>query len=120
MKWVLVAVIVLCTVASDVLQSHEMRKHGPVDAFEVAGMRQTIAAAFGRPLLLSSIGCLAISFFAFVRLLRIAPLSFSVPMTASTYVLDGVLAKYVLHERVNGKRWLGIVLIAAGIVLISP
>jgi len=120
MKWVLVAVIVLCTAGSDVLQSHEMRLHGAVDAFEVSGLKQTVAAAFGRPLLLLSIGFLAVSFFSFVKLLRIAPLSFSVPMTASTYICDALLAKYVLHERVNAKRWLGIGLISAGIVLISP
>jgi drug/metabolite transporter (DMT)-like permease len=120
MKWVLVALIVLCTVLSDVLQSHEMKRHGEVDAFRVSGLKQTVTALFSRPLLLLSIVCLAVSFFAFLKLLTIAPLSFSVPITGSTYVADALLAKYVLKERVNKQRWAGIVLITAGILLIAP
>ena len=66
MKWMLVAVIVLCTVLSDVLQSHEMKRHGEVDAFRVSGLKQTVTALFSRPLLLFSILCLAVSFFAWL------------------------------------------------------
>ena len=120
MKWVLVALIVLCTVLSDVLQSHEMKRQGEVDAFRVSGLKQTVRALFSRPLLLLSVACLAVSFFAFLKLLTIAPLSFSVPITGSTYVADALLAKYVLKERVNKQRWAGIVLITAGILLIAP
>ena len=120
MKWVLVALIVLCTVSSDVLQSREMKRHGEVDAFRASGLKETLTALFSRPLLLLSVGCLAVSFFAFIKLLAIAPLSFSVPMTGSTYIVDALLAKYLLKERVNMQRWAGILLIAAGIVLIAP
>ncbi len=120
MKWILVALIVLCTVLSDVLQSYEMKRHGEVDAFRVSGLKRTVTALFSRPLLLLSILCLAVSFFAFVKLLAIAPLSFSVPITGSTYIADALLAKYLLKERVNKRRWAGIVLITAGILLIAP
>ncbi len=120
MKWILVGVIVLCTVASDVLQSREMKRHGEVDAFRASGLKRTLTAIFRRPLLLLSVGCLAISFFAFIKLLAIAPLSFSVPMTGSTYILDALVAKYLLKEHVNIQRWAGILLIAVGIVLIAP
>lgn len=120
MKWILVALIVLCTVLSDVLQSYEMKRHGEVDAFRVSGLKRTVTALFSCPLLLLSIMCLAVSFFAFVKLLAIAPLSFSVPITGSTYIADGLLAKYLLKERVNKRRWAGIVLITAGILLIAP
>lgn len=119
MKWLLVALIVSCTVLSDVLQSHEMRRTGHVDAFNSAGLKR-IVRVFAQPMLLLSIFLLAISFFAFLRLLMIAPLSFSVPVTACTYVFDGILAKYLLKERVNKRRWAGILLIAAGVVLIAP
>ena len=53
-------------------------------------------------------------------LLAIAPLSFSVPITGSTYIVDALLAKYILKERVNKQRWAGIVLITVGIILIAP
>jgi drug/metabolite transporter (DMT)-like permease len=120
MKWILVGLIVTCTVLSDVLQSHEMKRHGKVDAFRVSGLKQTVTALFSRPLLLLSVFALAVSFFAFVKLLAIAPLSFSVPITGSTYIVDALLAKYILKERVNKQRWAGIVLITVGIILIAP
>ncbi len=120
MKWTLVAAIVLCTVGSDVLQSREMKRHGEVDAFRASGLKQTLTALFARPLLLLSVGCLAISFFAFIKLLAIAPLSFSVPMTGSTYIVDALVAKYLLKEHVSIQRWAGILVIAVGVVLIAP
>ena len=120
MKWICVALIVLCTVLSDVLQSHEMKRHGAVDAFRVSGLKDTVVALFSRPMLFVSVLCLAVSFFAFIKLLAIAPLSFSVPVTGSTYIVDALAAKYLLKERVNKRRWAGIVLISAGILLIAP
>jgi uncharacterized membrane protein len=113
MKWILIAFIVACTVASDVLQSFEMKRSG------AAGAVQKSMAALIRPLFVLSIVLLAISFFAFLRVLRLAPISYIAPVTASTYVLDGFLARYVLKEHVTSKRWLGIAFVCAGVVLIS-
>lgn len=113
MKWLLIAVIVGCTVASDVLQSFEMKRSG------AGGEIRRSAAAAKKPLFLLSILLLAISFFAFLRVLRIAAVSFVSPVTATTYILDGVLAKFLLKEQVNRRRWLGIAFIFAGVVLIS-
>ena len=66
-----------------------------------------------------SIVLMAISFFAFLRVLREAPISFVAPVTSSAYVLDGLLARYVLKEHVNQRRWLGIACVFIGVVLIS-
>ncbi len=113
MKWFLIGVIVFCTVGSDVLQSFEMKRSG------AAGDVPKSLPVLTRPLFVLSIVLLAIAFFAFLRALRLAPLSFITPVTAITYVLDGLLAKYLLNEHVNRKRWLGIAFVFAGVVLIS-
>ena len=52
-------------------------------------------------------------------LLTIADLSFAVPATAVTYVLETVLAKYVLKEQVNWLRWAGASLVICGVALVS-
>ena len=62
---------------------------------------------------------MAVSFFAYLGLLTIADLSFAVPATAVTYVLETVLAKYVLKEHVNGLRWAGAALVICGVALVS-
>jgi uncharacterized membrane protein len=116
MRWILVFVIVLCTVASDVLQSHEMKRHGEITDFRVRALAGAVGHLAKRRFLILSIVCMALSFFAFLRLLEIAPLSFSVPATALTYVGDALFAHYVLHEHLSWQRWAGIVMIAGGVL----
>jgi drug/metabolite transporter (DMT)-like permease len=62
---------------------------------------------------------MAISFFAYLGLLSIADLSFAVPATAITYVLETVLAKFLLKEHVNWLRWAGASLVICGVALVS-
>jgi drug/metabolite transporter (DMT)-like permease len=40
-------------------------------------------------------------------------------VTAVTYVLETVLAKYVLKEHVNRLRWAGAALVICGVALVS-
>ena len=62
---------------------------------------------------------MAVSFFAYLGLLTIADLSFAVPATAITYVLETILAKYLLKEQVNWLRWAGASLVICGVALVS-
>lgn len=119
MAWLLVAVIIACTVASDLLQSREMRDEGRVDALRVAGLRRLLGAVARRRNLLLAIGCHAVSFFSFLALLRVADLSFAVPATAGSIVVETVLARVVLRERVDQRRWAGALLVAGGVALLA-
>lgn len=47
------------------------------------------------------------------------PLSFAYPFAGLTYVLTALFARFVLHEKVPGLRWLGIALIITGIVTVG-
>ena len=93
MKWFYLSGIVGGTVCSDLLQSH--------------GMRNANGRRWKLPL---SIFFMAISFFSFTQLLRIAPLSFAVPASAASIAIDTLLARLVLHEHID---------CAAGLVLSS-
>jgi drug/metabolite transporter (DMT)-like permease len=62
---------------------------------------------------------MAVSFFAFMALLSVAELSFAVPATAASYVLETILARYILKERISRKRWAGALLVACGVALIA-
>ena len=111
-NWLLVATIVGSTAAADVLQSLEMKRHAE------ATVGKTVAI-LGRSRLLLSIVCMAISFFAFMVLLSVADLSFAVPATAASFVIETMLAKYFLGEHVDGRRWAGAVLVAFGVALLA-
>jgi drug/metabolite transporter (DMT)-like permease len=118
MKWVLVAVIVIATVVSDLLQSHEMKRAGEqsVSARGLARLLQTIAR---RRLLILGIAGNAVSFFAFMALVQREPLSFAVPASSAGFVLETLLARFVLHERIGPRRAAGAVIVLAGVVLVG-
>jgi drug/metabolite transporter (DMT)-like permease len=111
--WLLVTAVVTATAFADLLQAIEMKRH---TGATVSG---TAAAVFRRPLLLGSIVFMAASFFSFLALLRISDLSFAVPATAASFVVETFLAKHVLRERVDGRRWSGTLLVAAGVALLA-
>jgi uncharacterized membrane protein len=117
-KWLLLAVIILSTVISDLLQSREMKTvSGP--SAEAPGLVKVLGLIASRRDLAFAILCMAISFFAFLALVQTQPLSFAVPASAGSFVLETILAKFVLGEKVAIRRAAGAVLVACGILLVA-
>jgi len=118
MRWILVATMVGATVLSDLLQSYEMKRAGEqsVSATGFARLLQTIAR---RQLLILGVAGNAVSFFAFMALVQKEPLSFAVPVSSASFVLETLLAKFVLHEKISFRRAAGTVAVLAGVVLVS-
>ncbi len=118
MKWILLAVIVLATVLGDLLQSYEMKRSGE-QAVDARGLGRLAKLIFQRANLFLGIVCMAISFFAFMALVQVAPLSFAVPASAATFVLETILAKFVLKESLGPRRAAGALLVLSGVVLLA-
>jgi drug/metabolite transporter (DMT)-like permease len=124
MTWLLLSIVIAATVASDLLQSYEMKRLGDssgvedlsMDAQGLGNLLKTIAR---RRYLILSIACLAISFFTFMALVQTAPLSFAVPATAASFVVETILAKIVLKEHVGWRRATGALVVLGGIVLLA-
>jgi drug/metabolite transporter (DMT)-like permease len=118
MKWLLLSVIVVATVMGDLLQSYEMKRSGE-QTVNARGLAKLLLMIVSRRHLLLSILCMAVSFFAFMALVQIAPLSFAVPASAATFVLETLLAKCVLNEHVGKRRAAGALLVLSGVVLLA-
>jgi len=118
MKWLLLSVIVCATVLSDVLQSYEMKRSGE-QSVDARGLGRLLRMIVSRRYLFLSIVCMAVSFFAFMALVQAAPLSFAVPASAATFVLETALAKFVLNERVGKRRTAGALLVLGGVLLLA-
>ncbi len=118
MRWVLVGIMVAATVASDLLQSYEMKRAGEhsVGARGLARLLKTIAQ---RRYLILAIACMAVSFFTFMALVQAEPLSFAVPASAASFIFETLLAKLLLHERVDVRRALGALIVLCGVVLVG-
>jgi drug/metabolite transporter (DMT)-like permease len=118
MKWVLLSIIVVATVLGDLLQSYEMKRSGQ-QAVDARGLARLLRMIVSRRYLVLSIVAMAISFFAFMALVQIAPLSFAVPASAATFVLETILAKLVLKEQVGPRRAAGALLVLGGVILLA-
>jgi drug/metabolite transporter (DMT)-like permease len=118
MKWLLVGLMVAATVASDLLQSYEMKRAGEhsVDARGLVKLLGTIAR---RRYLILAIACMAVSFFSFMALVQVEPLSFAVPASAASFIFETLLAKLVLREHVGIRRAAGALIVLCGVVLLG-
>jgi drug/metabolite transporter (DMT)-like permease len=112
-QWLLVLAVVLTTIGGDLLQAREMQKHSR------AGIAETTLHFVRRPLLIASIVCMALSFGAFLLLLRVADLSFAVPATAASFVFETALARWYLRERVDRRRWAAALLVTCGVAMLA-
>ncbi|MGA2269019.1 MAG: EamA family transporter [Bryobacteraceae bacterium] len=119
MRWLLIGIIVAATTAGEVLQAAGMRRHGEIRDFRPGAIGRALAVLARNRFVIGAVAAMAVSFFAYLGLLTIADLSFAVPATAITYVLETVLAKYVLKEHVNWLRWAGASLVICGVALVS-
>lgn len=120
MKWTMVAIIVGCTASGDLLQSFEMKRYS-VAAQDLRPDRwgRVLGRLARRGPLVLAVFLMAISFFAFMKLLTLADLSFAVPVTAASVALETLLAKLVLKENVNALRWAGACCVACGVALLA-
>ena len=62
---------------------------------------------------------MALAFYALLVLLSWQPISFVIPASALSYVVGAVGAKYILREDVSPARWIGVVLVCAGVALVA-
>jgi drug/metabolite transporter (DMT)-like permease len=118
-EWLLVGIIVGSTVMGDVLQSLEMKRAGELKEFHPSGLGRYFASLARRKFLILAIAFMAVSFFAFIKLLSFADLSFAVPATAGSLVLETLLARLILKEHVDRGRWAGVALVAFGVALLA-
>jgi drug/metabolite transporter (DMT)-like permease len=118
-KWALVAVIVAATTVGDILKAKSMKEHGEVHEFGLGALGRMLAILARNKMVIASIVCMAISFFAFMALVSVSDLSFAVPATAITYVLETILARYLLKEQITWVRWTGAYLVACGVALLA-
>lgn len=120
MKWWMVWTVVACTAIADLLQSFEMKRHA-VSAEDLRPRRwgRVLAGVLQRGPLVAAIFFMAISFFAFLKLLSLADLSFAVPVTAASLVAETILAKLILQEKVTLLRWAGAFFVASGVALLA-
>jgi len=112
---VVTMVAVLCVSAGETLLSAGMKEVGKG---HYAGLRFVWAAATDWRVLGGMV--LMTAFFALYALaLSWADLSFVLPLTAMSYLVELLFAHFFLRETVTLTRWLGTLLITAGVAVVG-
>jgi drug/metabolite transporter (DMT)-like permease len=114
-KYLVLAGVALFGSVGDSLLSRGMKEIGNVSVSHL----QALILAVLNPWVVGGIVLLLAFFAAYMTALSWADLTFVLPATSIGYVLLALIAKFVLHEQVTPARWLGIVLITAGVGFIA-
>lgn len=135
-KWPTIFIMVVAVVAvtvGDLIMSHAMRNLGPltVDSLPLwwSGRAELGNVAldvyelgwkiFSQPLVWLAIGFMLTFLVLWMIALSWSDLTFVMPLTALTYVLNAIAVGPALGEHVSGLRWVGTLLIALGVALVS-
>lgn len=118
MKWLLVSIVVCCTVLADFLQSREMKLAGE-QCVNARGLIHIVGMIGSRAWLGLAIFLMAVSFFAFMALVQREPMSFAVPASAAQVVLEAAVARFLLKEYVGARRIAGAALVLGGVILLA-
>ena len=119
--WSCIFGVAALAIVGEVLIAAAMRRLGDLDLIrERSGLIGTIRAVLSSPLFLAGALCMALNFFALLFTLSVVDLSLAAPATASlTYVGNAAAAKVFLRENVDRRRWLAVLFVCVGVVLLA-
>lgn len=114
-RYLVLGVVALTAPLGDTLLSIGMKQTGPVSLAHLTTLFHAVATPY--------VACgivLLIGFFAsYLSSLSWADLSYVLPATSVGNVFVALLARFWLHEQISVSRWVGIVLITAGVGFVA-
>lgn len=116
--WLLLSVVVLAGTAGEVAVTRAMKQIGEVHRFTPAALLRVLGRALRLKWMWIGLFLLAMAFFSLLALLSWENVSFVVPLTALSYVVGALMAKLFLKEDVDLIRWMGVLLVVVGVVLV--
>jgi drug/metabolite transporter (DMT)-like permease len=108
-------VVAVAAPLGDAMLSAGMKRIGPVSLHHLS----TLIYALRTPQVLAGIALLITFFASYLASLSWADLTYVLPATSIGNVIVALLARYWQHEQISPARWLGIVLITAGVGLVA-
>jgi drug/metabolite transporter (DMT)-like permease len=119
--WASIVTVALASVLGDVLLSRAMRQVGDVNlVWKQCGMWAVVRRTLRNPIFAAGMLAIALSFFSLLFSLSWGDVSLVGPAAASlTFIGNAFAAKVFLHEKVDRRRWIAAVLVAAGVGLLA-
>jgi drug/metabolite transporter (DMT)-like permease len=111
--WIFISIVVLSNAFGDFFM-----KRGMPESTRLASPLDYIGMLF-HPWVTLGVVLLVLWQMSRMALLSWADLSYVLPVTSIGYVLVALIGKVLLNESITARRWAGILLIVAGVALVS-
>ena len=119
--WGGIFVVVVASVVGDILLARAMKQVGDVHAlWGRAGLWTVIGRVVSNSNFFLGVTAMAVAFFSLLFALSWGDVSLVAPAAASlTFIGNAFAAKIFLHEKVDRRRWIAAMLVAAGVALLA-
>ena len=119
--WGAIVAVAFASVVGDILLARAMKQVGDVhELWRRAGLWTVVARTVGNPNFFIGLAAMAVGFFSLLFALSWGDVSLVAPAAASlTFLGNAFAAKIFLHEKVDHRRWMAAMLVAAGVALLA-
>jgi uncharacterized membrane protein len=119
--WTAILLITVASIVGDILLARAMKQVGDVhDLWRRVGLWTIVVRILANPTFLLGVAAMAVAFFSLLFALSWADVSLVTPAASSlTFIGTAFAAKIFLHEKVDHRRWIAAVLVAAGVALLA-
>jgi len=119
--WGAILAVALASVVGDILLARAMKQVGDVHAlWRRSGLGSVIVRVLTNPTFFLGVTAMAAAFFSLLFALSWGDVSLVGPAAASlTFIGNAFAAKIFLHEKVDRRRWIAALLVAAGVALVA-
>jgi drug/metabolite transporter (DMT)-like permease len=119
--WGAILAVTFASVVGDILLARAMKQVGDVhDVWRSSGFWSVTGRVLSNPNFFLGVTAMAVAFFSLLFALSWGDVSLVAPAAASlTFIGNAFAAKIFLHERVDRRRWIAALLVAAGVSLLA-
>jgi len=119
--WGGIVVVVFFSVVGDILIARAMKQVGDVHALlRRAGVLTVVGRVLSNSNFFLGVAAMTVAFFSLLFALSWGDVSLVAPAAASlTFIGNAFAARIFLHEKVDRRRWIAAVLVAAGVALLA-
>jgi drug/metabolite transporter (DMT)-like permease len=115
----MLAISVAFAVAAQFTLKAAMNEVGRIGSTEIAAVGDTLTRTLKEPRLWLGLTLFGISALFWLVVLSRVDLSVAYPFVGLSYIIVVLFSRLFLHEQVSALRWLGVVVVAAGIAIIG-
>jgi drug/metabolite transporter (DMT)-like permease len=115
---ILFLIIIAAGTGGELCVTRAMKDIGEVHDFRPTALLRFMRRAFLVGWMWIGIAMMTLAFFALLAALSFENVSFVVPVTALSYGAGAVGAMLFLRERISLQRWVGVLIVCAGVTIV--